>query len=146
MSVAIGVPLLELGDIRSETEYVTMPMNDRDRITTLIREYFTAPNGKQYLIGTNEHRIIRHQWHLRSVDYNYGELLGEDNTWLCLREECDLLLDDPGHVVIGLVLDEVELASGQIVYPSDIEDTRAKVAAFLRERFGYDGEVWILPR
>lgn len=148
-----GVSLPCLGKISKDTEEIPLvsPLGKKTgKKATLINVWLTVPNGKRFLIGSNDEEISCDwcDWPENPVEsYHYGCLFGYDRESLEMGGEAwddyvawvhSCNLDRPEDTVIGLCLSRgTDLACIQ----ESEEEVRSKVENELLRRFGYTGKI-----
>lgn len=160
ISLVAGVPLSSLGAIRYvEEEAKTTNHFGRPtgRSVIITRVYLDLPNGRQFLIGTNEESLS--DGYNRHIDYTLEALFQDDN-------DPDVLLEQWVHecyspqpqeniadlIVIGLAIEPECQGEGEGRYDEAfagashirVYGTLIQAATELERRFGYAGTVYVI--
>ena len=151
VSLVVGVPLLNMGTIKEESEEVDLFDSFGKatvRTATLKQTYFVAQNGDVSLIASNR-RIIAKTW--SKLDYSYHNLLDE-------KEEVGKWIHQsdyeggPEQVIIGLHPDPFErdaigrYETYRAARMNDVSNVIAEVREYLRRVFGYEGDVFVISQ
>ncbi len=148
-NLIVGVPLIELGTLDQQVERVDLvdPLGNLTGESTNLRQvYFSSLNGRTSLVGSNKGSI---ESYLDRVRYFYHELFDtedEKDDWF----HCSDYEKGIDQRIVGLLPESIK-GSADGRYESfsasrfgSIQITLSKVRKFLKERFGYIDEVYII--
>lgn len=148
----IGVPLLRLGSIEDEEQSKQLVDGfgePKGRPVTVRNIYLVAKNNRRFLIGSNARSLA--DGNRDKIDFRFYELFDSD------EEVCDWLWQsdyegDKEQVIVGRALKSIEAMkigrceTHKIIRIDEVGVIQAKVEKKLKEKFGYSGEVYLIPQ
>ncbi len=147
IKLIVGVPLLSLGSVKEEAREVTLTDalgKPTGESATLKEIYFVALNDTRYLIASNEQHIAN-GWGDVVVEYFYHQLPShyQSNGNGGLPEQV-IVGEEIETISSGPQMDRFETFT--ISNIKSVQDLFPKVAYWIKETFGYVGEIFVIAQ